>query len=243
MAHPKDDEPNSSSVFAALPDAPREMYRRFRQSDYPGAIDLARGTLRANPADELAQAVARAATTRLVDRARPGGGEPSHAAERQDTLPGPRPDTVPAPRPDVSTEAALEACTEPAATRVREGCAHTVGEMTRCFLTSDYPSALTLADHILSEVPDHPLAAAVAFECRAMLARGSSIPVRTAPPESVDSSDPHTSQLLRLVDGRTTLADIAKASDLAPLEALRLVDEFVAAGVLRLEPAEAREWA
>jgi hypothetical protein len=243
MAHPENDEPNSSSVLSALPDAPREMYRRFRRSDYPGAIDLARGTLRANPADELAQAVVRAATTRLVDRARPGGYEPSSRDERHDTIPAPRPDTIPAPRPDTSTEAALEACTEPGATRVGEGCAHAVGEMTRCFLTSDYPSALTLADHILSEVPEHPLASAIAFECRAMLARGSSIPVRTAPPDSVDSSDPHTSQLLMLVDGRTTLADIAKASDLAPLEALRLIDEFVASGVLRLEPAGAPECA
>jgi hypothetical protein len=215
------------------------MYRRLMQGDYSGAIDHAREALRTDPGDEFARAVTRAATTRLVDLAPPGAGELSSAAARHDTIPAPPHDTIPAPKPEVSVETVLEMPTELRATRVVEGSAKAVGEMTRCFLTSDYPTALTFAELILYDVPEHPLASAIAFECRALLARGSSVPVRTASQGNIDPSDPRTSQLLTLVDGRSTLAEIAKASDLAPLEALRLIDEFVAIGVLRIEPAGA----
>jgi hypothetical protein len=212
------------------------MYRRFMDGDFAGAIDLARNVLRENPSDAVAAAIAGNAASRLVDR-----DHPDPVGEVHDTLPAPRPDTTPAPTPNTSVAVIPDTPLPSSATCnvAQEG--DVVGQMATCFLTGDFPRALALAERVLSETPEHALASALAFECRALVERGSSIPVRISSIDAIDSEDRRSRTVLALVDGQASVAEIAKASDLAPLEALKLLDEFVAMGVLRLEPPRAAQ--
>ena len=71
----------------------------------------------------------------------------------------------------------------------------------------------------------------------------SSIPVRAVMwDERVDAhADAVAASILSLVDGRSSvaeIADLAESSGLGPGEALRRIEEFVENGVLRLVPAD-----
>jgi CRP-like cAMP-binding protein len=213
-------------------DAVPEMYQRLLQSDYPAAITLARRALDKNPGDRAA--------LNVLSRA--------EAALRRDTTPAPRPppdaleasfenlgERLAADDPDDSGE--LSARTDPTSpTRVVSN-GSTAREMARAFLDSDYPRALALAHAVLAEAPGDAMAAAVAKECGTRNELASSIPVRVAMlDDRVDADeDAVAASVLSLVDGRTTVAEIAEASGLSPAEAVRLIEDFVACGVLRLD--------
>jgi hypothetical protein len=112
----------------------------------------------------------------------------------------------------------------------------TARDMARAFLDSDYPRALSLARVVLTESPGDVMAEAIAKECGIMHKLAMSIPVRVALwDDRVDATeDGVAASLLSLVDGRTSVAEIAAQSGLAPAEAVRLIEEFVASGLLRL---------
>jgi hypothetical protein len=210
MVNGADDERDSGSMgspglTAALAPEAREMYRRLMQSDYPGALELARNALVEDPEDQVARVIV---------------AHCDHEA------------TVPSPRPDDTAEV-MVAGGEPGQSDPPDANR----EMVRCFLQSQYPRALALAELVLCDTPDDPLASAIALECRTLLERGSSIPVRTAMlDDRIDPDDRHGIALLRLVDGSSSVQEIAEASELAPREAIRLIEEFVELGVLRLDP-------
>jgi CRP-like cAMP-binding protein len=83
------------------------------------------------------------------------------------------------------------------------------------------------------------MAEAIAKECGTMNKLAASIPVRVAMwDDRVDATeDGVAASILSLVDGRATVAEIAEQSGLAPAEAVKLIEDFVASGVLRLDPA------
>ncbi len=119
----------------------------------------------------------------------------------------------------------------------------TTRQMTQAFLDSDYPRALVLAETVLSSQPGDVMATAIAKECRAMRDLTSSIPVRAVMwDDRVDANaDGVAASILSLVDGRSSvaeIADLAESSGLGPGEALRRIEEFIETGVLRLVPAD-----
>ncbi len=119
----------------------------------------------------------------------------------------------------------------------------TTRQMTQAFLDSDYPRAAALAETVLAEQPGDVMATAIAKECRAMRDLASSIPVRAVMwDERVDAdADGVAASILSLVDGRTSvseIAELAESSGLGPGEALRRIEEFIETGVLRLVPAD-----
>jgi hypothetical protein len=119
----------------------------------------------------------------------------------------------------------------------------TTRQMTQAFLDSDYPRALELAESVLASLPGDVMASAIAKECRAMRDLTSSIPVRSVTwDERVDAEeDGVAASLLSLVDGRTSvgeIAELAEASGLTTGDALKRIEEFVQNGILRLVPAD-----
>jgi CRP-like cAMP-binding protein len=235
-------------------DAVPEMYQRLLQSDYPGAIALAKKALESNPSDGVAQTVLARAEAELrrdtTPVPSPGGDalelEDLDALSRRIESARPRPEDLEeldpsdleddSPAEDTGEMTPLRSITAP--TRlVSHGS--TAREMARAFLDSDYPRALELARAVLAEAPGDVMAEAIAKECGVMNQLAASIPVRVALwDDRVDANeDAVAASVLSLVDGRTTVAEIAEQSGLAPAEAVRLIEEFVANGVLRLDPA------
>jgi hypothetical protein len=240
-------------------DAWPEMYQRLLESDYPAAIALAKKALDVNPDDRDAQTVlARAETemrrdttpvpspeesglelealediARSIERQanRTTEQEPVDEIEELDAY-----ELEDDEADDTGEVTPLRSITAP--TRlVSDGA--TAREMARAFLDSNYPRALELAHAVLVDEPGDVMAEAIAKECGAMNKVASSIPVRvTLWDDRVDASeDGVAASVLSLVDGRTTVAEIAEQSGLAPAEAVRLIEEFVASGILRLDPA------
>jgi hypothetical protein len=109
----------------------------------------------------------------------------------------------------------------------------TKSAMARSFLDSDYPAALALAEQVLSARPDDAMARAIAHECQVIMEIGPSVPVRQI--VSAEPFDDRTASVLLLVDGRMTVEEIVYSSGLGPLETVRVIEELVEGGVLRLE--------
>jgi hypothetical protein len=105
--------------------------------------------------------------------------------------------------------------------------------MARAFLDSDYPEALAFAEQVLFLAPQDSMARRVAHECRVIMEIGAAVPVRQS--LSAEPFDDGTASVLMLVDGRMTVHEIVFTSGLEPLETVRVIEELVEKGVLRLQ--------
>lgn len=118
----------------------------------------------------------------------------------------------------------------------------TIGrEMYGCYLASDFPSALVLAERVLKEQPDHALAQVVAEKCRERLQPSS----RALSPSSVlrlkfaelerqaRHIDVKSSVVLGHVDGVSDVATVAALTGLGT-EALDRLHALVDLGVLEV---------
>jgi hypothetical protein len=208
------------------------MYRRFLESDYPEALELAEEALRTNPTDAIAMAIYAECLRNLRDTPR------AAFVTDRDTVPAPPntdlelpiyfdEDNAPNPPTLPRTDAA-----RPPTPPGRPGGR----EMYRRFLESDYPRALALAEAALAHEPHDEMARAIARESRAALDLRKSIPVLKSAfgPERTMPLGAREALMLSHVNGVSTVGEIADASGLPPIEALHLIEEFVAAGILEL---------
>jgi hypothetical protein len=119
----------------------------------------------------------------------------------------------------------------------------TVGrEMYGCYLASDFPEALVLAERVLEHDPDHALAQLVADKCRERLTPN----VRTLSPSSVlrlkiaelerqaSHIDATSSFVLGHIDGVSDAATVAALTGLPGAEALDRLHALVDLGVLEV---------
>ncbi|MBX3206984.1 MAG: hypothetical protein KF764_18200 [Labilithrix sp.] len=122
----------------------------------------------------------------------------------------------------------------------------TVGrEMYGCYLASDFPEALVLAERVLSHEPEHALAQLVAERCRERLQPSA----RTLSPSSVlrlkfaelerhaRHIDPTSSFVLGHIDGVSDAATVAALTGLPGAEALNRLHALVDLGVLEVVSA------
>ena len=139
--------------------------------------------------------------------------------------------TPPAPQVD-GTDATVDAET-----------AETIGrEMYGCYLASDFPEALVLAERVLAHEPDHALAQLVAERCRERLQPSA----RALSPSSVlrlklgelerhaSHIDPTSSFVLGHIDGVSDAATVAALTGLPGAEALDRLHALVDLGVLEV---------
>ncbi len=139
--------------------------------------------------------------------------------------------TPPAPRVE-GTDATVDAET-----------AETIGrEMYGCYLASDFPEALVLAERVLAHEPDHALAQLVAERCRERLQPSA----RALSPSSVlrlklgelerhaSQIDPTSSFVLGHIDGGSDAATVAALTGLPGAEALDRLHALVDLGVLEV---------
>jgi hypothetical protein len=119
----------------------------------------------------------------------------------------------------------------------------TVGrEMYGCYLASDFPSALVLAERVLGCAPDHALAKLVADRCRERLYPNR----RTLSPSSVlrlkagelarhaGRIDAASSVVLGHVDGVSTASTVVALTGLPAPEALNRLNALLDLGVLEV---------
>ncbi len=119
----------------------------------------------------------------------------------------------------------------------------TIGrEMYGCYLASDFPEALVLAERVLAQQPDHALAQLVAEKCRERLQPSS----RALSPSSVlrlkfaalerhsKHIDATSSFVLGHIDGISDAATVAALSGLPGTEALDRLHALVDLGVLEV---------
>jgi hypothetical protein len=119
----------------------------------------------------------------------------------------------------------------------------TVGrEMYGCYLSSDFPEALVLAERVLQAEPDHALAQLVLEKCRERLQPSA----RTLSPSSVlrlkiaelekqsRHIDPTSSFVLGHIDGISDAATVAALTGLPNTEALARLHALVDLGVLEV---------
>lgn len=122
----------------------------------------------------------------------------------------------------------------------------TVGrEMYGCYLASDFPEALVLAERVLEKEPDHALAQLVLEKCRERLQPAA----RTLSPSSVlrlkmnelerhaGRIDPTSSFVLGHVDGVSDAATVAALTGLPDAEALSRLHALLDLGVLEVVSA------
>lgn len=122
----------------------------------------------------------------------------------------------------------------------------TVGrEMYGCYLASDFPEALVLAERVLEKEPDHALAQLVLEKCRERLQPAA----RTLSPSSVlrlkmnelerhaGRIDPTSSFILDHIDGVSDAATIAALTGLPDAEALSRLHALLDLGVLEVVSA------
>jgi len=109
-------------------------------------------------------------------------------------------------------------------------------EVYRLFLASEYAPALELANELIAQGDDDPMLITIARECRASLANTSTNSAQTPsslPPASDDDANNVIPPSLHtLVDGNTTLAELAAMSGMSLDQMLRILDRLVATGVL-----------
>jgi hypothetical protein len=119
----------------------------------------------------------------------------------------------------------------------------TIGrEMYGCYLASDFPEALVLAERVLQTEPEHALAQLVAEKCRERLQPSA----RTLSPSSVlrlkiaelekqsRHIDPTSSFVLGHIDGISDAATVAALTGLPNTEALARLHALVDLGVLEV---------
>lgn len=115
-------------------------------------------------------------------------------------------------------------------------------EMYSCYLESDFPAALVLAERVLSLDAEHSLAQLVAERCRERMRptrvtlRPSSV-LRRRPSELeryARDIDPASSLVLHHIDGVTDAATVAELSGLSGGEALERIVALVDLGVLEV---------
>lgn len=122
----------------------------------------------------------------------------------------------------------------------------TVGrEMYGCYLASDFPEALVLAERVLEREPEHALAQLVLEKCRERLQPAA----RTLSPSSVlrlkmnelerhaGHIDPTSSFVLGHVDGISDAATVAALTGLPDAEALSRLHALLDLGVLEVVSA------
>jgi len=110
------------------------------------------------------------------------------------------------------------------------------------YLASDFPEALTLAEQVLQQQPDHALAQLVAMRCRARLASetprlgpASIVRVKSSPEELLDLALDATSVLvLRAIDGIADAATVADLVAIPPAETLDRLHELLELGVVEV---------
>lgn len=208
------------------PELNRAVYQRFLESDYPEALRLAEIVLEENPADAIAQAVR----------------DQCILALRKDTVPAPATvkDGVFPPEEDTSphlldddepTGPTLSLANRNDATR----------ELYRLYLASEYAPALALAEDILATGDADAMVKAIASECRVTLDTRRSVPVLSLPPAEISEITPagldtHTAFVLAQIDGHLSIEEVADMSGMPLEDVLRLLDRFVAMGVLTLRP-------
>ena len=154
----------------------------------------------------------------------------------QGSLDTPRPMAPDDPR-DPSEDDTLQA---------RDIDAETIGrEMYGCYLASEFPSALVLAERVLEREPTHALAQLVATQCRERLQPSA----RTLSPSSVlrlkaaaleqnvRHIDATSTFVLGHVDGISNAATVAALSGLPDTEALNRLHALVDLGVLEVVSA------
>jgi hypothetical protein len=117
-------------------------------------------------------------------------------------------------------------------------------EMLECFALADYSAAIALADLVLAEAP----ASLVAIECRSnslaalvgiyegRLGPMSRVPFVVMAPSQIDclAIDHRAGFLLSLVDGASTLEALLDVCGMPRLDALRILQELVQRGAVRL---------
>jgi hypothetical protein len=197
----------------------------FDPSSYARIVDdhvSIAGAVRDTPRAMAAAAAAAAAESELE--------EPASDTPRTMTAPTP-PANIPA-----SANASLDATLD------LEN-AETVGrEMYGCYLASDFPEAMVLAERVLAREPEHTLAQLVLEKCRERLGTKG----RTLSPSSVlrlkfaelerQSShiDPTSSFVLGHIDGISDAATVAALTGLGKTEALARLHALLDLGVLEV---------
>ncbi len=114
--------------------------------------------------------------------------------------------------------------------------------MYRLFLASEYAPALALANELIAQGDDVPILITIACECRTSItslsSQGSS--ASSVPPSSEEAgSDPPPALQSRIfagVDGKMTLEQFAAMTGMSLDQVLRLLERFVAMGLLTLRP-------
>jgi tetratricopeptide (TPR) repeat protein len=215
------DSPRRNATVDVVAPRSREMYRRFLESDYPEALELAEEALACDPTDAVAMAIYAECCRQLQRETLPAPG-----TDDADDIPvfegEPEEDGDAADRRTIDSQ--------------RSGADRA---MYQRFLESDYPKALELAEAALAVAPDDAMAQAIARESRAALDLRRSVPVLKSTlgrPQHLPLGAREALMLAR-VDGVATVGEIADGSGLPPLEALHLIEEFVAAGLLELRPS------
>jgi hypothetical protein len=122
----------------------------------------------------------------------------------------------------------------------------TVGrEMYGCYLASDFPEALVLAERVLEMDPDHALAKLVAERCRERLQPNATtlnpssvLRLRIAELERQSKHiDARTSMVLGHIDGVSDAATVAALTGLPDAEALARLHALLDLGVLEVVSA------
>jgi hypothetical protein len=110
------------------------------------------------------------------------------------------------------------------------------------FSIGDYADALDVAELILIEDPANRLAGGCRDDCRAALERDSlrdlgpinGVPAAVARATAVEHIDHRAGFLLSLVDGKSSLEEVVEACGMPRLDALRILQELVRRGVVRI---------
>jgi hypothetical protein len=112
-----------------------------------------------------------------------------------------------------------------------------------CYLESDYPAALALAERVIHQKPTHALAHVVADRCRSVLASERSTRLESHSVLRISSTpsrlsslplDPMSLFLLGQIDGRTTAEDIVSIVGSPASETLDRLWDLMALGVVEI---------
>lgn len=113
------------------------------------------------------------------------------------------------------------------------------------FSAGDFSGALAAAQALLQEQPEHPLATLYSRRSEetlvqmlgARLGAAEGRPRLTAPPGQLrwSANDPSALELIRRIDGHTSIADLIAGSGLPPLSALRILVQLLDQRALTIE--------
>jgi hypothetical protein len=110
----------------------------------------------------------------------------------------------------------------------------TAREMYQLFFDGEYAAALVLAESVLAEVPQHPMASVVAAECLAVINRTTLAPRMTTSMDELKSYelDPTAAFVLSMFDGVTPLETIADMCGLPVETVAEMVEQFKQQGII-----------